>query len=34
MSLLDLADMTITLLPVALGLMAVSLFTLHVRHAH
>jgi hypothetical protein len=33
MSLLDLADAAITLMPVALGLVAVSLFTLHLRHA-
>ena len=33
MTLFDLADATITLLPVALGLTAVSLFTLHLRHA-
>jgi hypothetical protein len=34
MSILDLADVVIILLPVALGALALSMFTLHLRHAH
>jgi hypothetical protein len=32
MSVLDFADATITLVPVILGMVAVSVFTVHLRH--